>query len=273
MQATVDGSGVEIHYEVEGDGPPLILHTGGGGDLEMWRTAGYTTGLAGRRLILIDHRGHGASGRPSDRGQHRIDRYVEDVLAVADAVDEPRFCFFGYSAGAAVGYRLAARHPDRIVGLIGLGAVGPGPSVDEGDLELAARIRREGSDALVTWLREDEPDFPEWFADQMRSTDPEMFALLLEAWAAWGGPWEEFEKVEAQTLVVVGQLEEGTDDDAAVHARRAAEAIPHGRAVVLPELGHVMAFVRADLVLPHARAFLDDVAPMTGEAAIGEVER
>ncbi len=261
MRATVDVSGVEIHYEVEGDGPPLMLHTGGGGDLEMWRTAGYTAGLTGRRLILIDHRGHGASGRPTEREQHGIDRYVEDVLAVADAVDAPRLCFFGYSAGAAVGYRLAARHPDRIAGLVGLGAVGPGPSEDEEDLELAARIREEGSDALVTWLREDEPELPEWFADQMRSTDPEMFALLLETWASWGGPWEEFEEIEAPTLVVVGQLEEGANDDAAAHARRAAETLPDGRAVVIPELGHVMAFVRADLVLPHVRAFLDDVAP------------
>ena len=140
--------------------------------------------------------------------------------------------------------------------------MGPGPSEDEEDLELAARIREEGSDALVTWLREDEPDLPEWFADQMRSTDPEMFALLLEAWASWGGPWEEFEKIEAPTLVVVGQLEEGDNDDAAAHARRAAATLPDGRAVVIPDLGHVMAFVRADLVLPHVRRFLDDVAPI-----------
>ena len=260
--ATVDGSGVEIHYEVEGEGPPLILHTGGGGDLEMWRTAGYTAGLAGRRLILIDHRGHGASGWPTDREQHRIDRYVEDVLAVADALGEPRFCFFGYSAGAAVGYRLAARHSERVAGLIGLGAVGgPEPADEDDDLELAARIRTEGSDTIVTWLREEEPHVPEWFADQMRSTDPEMFALLLEAWASWGGPWEEFEKIEAPTLIVVGQREEGANDDAAAHARRAAETLPDGRAVVIPELGHVMAFVRADLVLPHVRGFLDDVAP------------
>lgn len=262
MQATVDGSGVEIHYEVEGAGPPLILHTGGGDDLEMWRTAGYTAGLVGRRVVLIDHRGHGASGRPKERAQHGIDRYVDDVLAVADALGEPRFSFFGYSAGASVGYRLAARHPERVAGLVGLGAVGgPQPADDDEDLELAARIREEGSEALVTWLREEEPDFPEWFADQMRSTDPEMFALLLEAWTSWGGPWDEFAKIQAPTLLVVGQREEGANDDAAAHAQRAADTIPDGRAVVLPELGHVMAFVRADLVLPHVLAFLDDVAP------------
>jgi pimeloyl-ACP methyl ester carboxylesterase len=261
---TVTSTGVEIHYEVEGDGPPLILHTGGGGDLEMWRLAGYTRGLPGRRLMLIDHRGRGESGRPRDTAQHGIDLYVHDVLSVADDAGEPRFSFFGYSAGAAIGYRLAAEHPDRIVSLVGLGAVDPPPPHEANVLETAARIRREGSEGLVQWLREDEPDFPEWFADQMRSTDPEMFALTIEAWAPWGGPWTEFARVEAPTLTVVGQLEEGDRFSAADHAGQAAAALQDGRVVVLPDLGHVMAFVRADLVLPHVRAFLDETAPEDG---------
>jgi pimeloyl-ACP methyl ester carboxylesterase len=257
--ATVNSSGVEIHYEVEGDGPPLILHTGGGGDLEMWRLAGYTHGLPGRRLMLIDHRGRGKSGRPRDIAQHGIDLYVRDVLAVADDAGESRFSFFGYSAGAAIGYRLAAEHPDRIASLVGLGAVGP-PTRERDLLEVAARIRREGSEGLVQWLREEEPDFPEWFADEMRSTDPEMFALCIEAWMPWGGPWAEFARVEAPTLIVVGQLEEDDRESAADHARRAAASLQDGRAVVLPDLGHVMAFARSDLVLSHVRAFLKETA-------------
>jgi pimeloyl-ACP methyl ester carboxylesterase len=260
VMGTVSSSGVEIHYEVEGDGPPLIMHTGGGGDLDMWRLAGYTHGLPGRRLILMDHRGLGKSGRPRDVAQHGIDLYVRDVLAVADDAGEVRFSFFGYSAGAAIGYRLAAEHPDRIVSLVGLGAVGPPPPRQGNLLETAARIRREGSEELVRWLREEEPDFPGWFADQMRSTDPEMFALSIEAWATWGGPWAEFHRVAAPILIVVGQLEEDDRVSAADHARQAAASLRNGRVVVLPDLGHVMAFVRADLVLPHVLAFLNETA-------------
>jgi pimeloyl-ACP methyl ester carboxylesterase len=252
----IDSAGVEIHYEVQGDGPPLVLHTGGGGDLEMWRLAGYAEGLAGRRLILIDHRGRGASGRPTDVAQHGIDRYVADVLAVATAAGTERFDFFGYSAGAAVGYRLAAQHPERVVSLIGLGAVGSPADADD-SLDVAARIRREGSEELVRWLREEEPDFPGWFADQMRNTDPEMFALTLEAWATWGGPWAEFAKIQTPTLIVVGQLEEGDDHSAGTNARAAAARAHDGRAAVIPGVAHVMAFVRSDLVLPLVRDFLE----------------
>ena len=258
---TVPRSGVDIHYEVEGDGPALVLHTGGGGDLRMWRTAGYTKGLHGRHLILVDHRGHGASGRPKDIEQHHIDAYVDDVLAVADALGEDRFGFFGYSGGASVGYRLAAQHPDRVVALVGLGAVGPESGSEEDDSEFIARIRREGSEAVVSMLRENEPDLPEWFADQMRGTDPEMFALQLEGREPWGGPWAEFPKIEVPTLIVVGQTEEGDEHSAGAHALQAAQTLPNGRAEVLPGVGHVLAFVRADLVLPHVLAFLSVAAP------------
>jgi pimeloyl-ACP methyl ester carboxylesterase len=254
---TVVSNGVPVHYEVEGDGPPLIRHTGGGGDLEMWRPAGYTEGLKGRRLILMDHRGRGKSGRPNDMTHHGIDHYVRDVLAVADDAGAERFAFFGYSAGAAVGYRLAARHPAYVVSLVGLGAVGSPHEDDAESFAFAARIRREGSNSLVSGLRDEEPELPDWFADQMRSTDPEMFALTLEAWTAWGGPWAEFANIEVPTLLVVGQLEEGDGETAGVNAKTAALEMRDGRAEVLPRVGHVMAFVHSELVLPPVRAFLD----------------
>jgi pimeloyl-ACP methyl ester carboxylesterase len=224
----------------------------------MWRIAGYATGLADRRVILMDHRGHGASERPRDVEEHRIDRYVEDVVAVADDLDLQAFSFFGYSAGASVGYRLAATRPERVHAVIGLGAVGPQEWVDGDDdvAEIAERVRTHGSGELVAWLREEEPDIPGWFEDQMRSTDPEMFALTIEARATWAGLWSEFPSVRCPTLLIVGETEE---PDAGTNASRAAALMGDGRAVVLEGLGHVAAFVRSDLVIPHVRAFLDDL--------------
>jgi pimeloyl-ACP methyl ester carboxylesterase len=111
----------------------------------------------------MDHRGHGASGRPRGIEHHGIDAYVADVIAVADDLGIDRLSLFGYSDGAAVGYRLAARHPDRVHALVGLDTVGAEGETMRDRLERAVRIRDEGTEAVVTWLREAEPSLPEWF--------------------------------------------------------------------------------------------------------------
>jgi pimeloyl-ACP methyl ester carboxylesterase len=255
---TFQRDGVDIHYEVEWAGPDLFLHTGGGGDLRMWRLAGYVAALTDHRLVLIDHRGHGRSGRPNRLEDHPIDTYVDDVLAIADRLGSARFSFFGYSGGADVGYRLAATHPDRVNAFIALGTPG-GPEDSMADTaDLATSVRAEGPTALMRGLRAAEPELPPWFGEQMFSTDPEMFALHLKAWAAWGGPWSELDRIVAPSLVVVGEREEGPDGPAGDHARALASRLRDGRAAVLPDLGHCMAFVRSDMVVPLVERFLDD---------------
>jgi pimeloyl-ACP methyl ester carboxylesterase len=54
-----------LHYEVEGDGPPVVLHLGAGCDSELRHAAGYLEPLTtSHRCILFDHRGHGLSDEP-----------------------------------------------------------------------------------------------------------------------------------------------------------------------------------------------------------------
>jgi pimeloyl-ACP methyl ester carboxylesterase len=78
---------VKIYYEMEGDGPNVIFQTGAAGDMNMWREAGYIKNLEGFKKVLMDHRGHGRSSKLPALDQHRMEDYVEDVLAVMDALD------------------------------------------------------------------------------------------------------------------------------------------------------------------------------------------
>ncbi|MCH7787371.1 MAG: alpha/beta fold hydrolase, partial [Chloroflexi bacterium] len=59
-----DNNGVKIHYEVEGEGPPLVLQHGFTRSLQGWRDNGYVTALKDDyKLIMVDSRGHGASDK------------------------------------------------------------------------------------------------------------------------------------------------------------------------------------------------------------------
>jgi hypothetical protein len=86
-----DNDGIRIHYEVEGVGPPLMLHHGFTISLEEWRRFGYVDALKSEyQVILIDARGHGASDKPHDPAAYEMARRAGDVVAVLDDLGSTR---------------------------------------------------------------------------------------------------------------------------------------------------------------------------------------
>jgi pimeloyl-ACP methyl ester carboxylesterase len=77
-----------------------------------------------RLVITMDLRGRGRSDHDPTGATYRPDVYVDDVLAVLDALGVPRAAFLGTSLGGAVAMALAAAHPERVAGLL-LNDVGP----------------------------------------------------------------------------------------------------------------------------------------------------
>ena len=119
--------GVSIHYETEGDGEPLVLMHGGGGDLEGWRLAGYTDVLRDSyRLILIDSRGRGQSGWPPAQEDYELRTRVVDVTTVLDDLKIDRAYFLGYAMGGWIGWGAATYAPQRFLALA-IGGFGPQP--------------------------------------------------------------------------------------------------------------------------------------------------
>jgi pimeloyl-ACP methyl ester carboxylesterase len=81
----VRSQGLRMHYQVEGDGPPLVLQHGFGDSLESWYELGYVEALKDEyRLILIDARGHGASDKPHEPEAYSFQNVTIDVVAVLD---------------------------------------------------------------------------------------------------------------------------------------------------------------------------------------------
>jgi pimeloyl-ACP methyl ester carboxylesterase len=79
--------GTRIHYQVEGQGPPLVLQHGFTGKLKQWYSFGYVDALrTDYQLILVDARGHGASDKPHDPAAYALPLRVGDVLSVLDTL-------------------------------------------------------------------------------------------------------------------------------------------------------------------------------------------
>ncbi|HEV2520035.1 MAG TPA: alpha/beta fold hydrolase [Thermoplasmata archaeon] len=253
----VKNGDVDIHYEVEGTGPALVLHTGAGGDLRIWREAGYPAGLPGFQLVLIDQRGRGQSGHPTVVEEHVMSKYVEDVRLVLDAIDVETAGFWGYSNGLFVGLAFGASYPDRLQCMVGTGAVPFSdftdlPPIEDRSAFIAKVVAEGGVRADVDGYERKEGDrFPKSIDANVRATDPQMGALRRIAWRSWRGPKTVTPKLAVPVLIIAGE-KEILDNSTAT----AIAAFPNARLVTLPGTGHLGAFYRSDLALPHANPFL-----------------
>ena len=251
-----NNGGVRIHYEVLGKGPPLFLHVGAGREWDLWKLAGYTGRIKDHRLILIDPRGRGDSGRPRTLAAHRMENYVSDVICVLDDLQIDSTSFWGHSDGARVGFVLSLKHPDRVNALVAVGGQDEPGEFMKWRESWAERSRREG----MTWLepmirssyrRVRGKGYPSWYRNKKRDRDPEIFALNLLAWRPWIERWDMYPRIRVPSLVMAGSREDPTG-----LVTRIAKLMPKGQSVVVKGQGHMSMFMRSDISLLHARPFL-----------------
>lgn len=116
---STNSNGHKIHYELVGEGPPLVLHPGMYGTGSAWTAAGYTAALRDRHtLIALDPLGMGASDAPRDSASYTLRSRADYVTAVLDDLGIERAAFWGYSLGALTAFGLAIHAPHRCARLV-----------------------------------------------------------------------------------------------------------------------------------------------------------
>jgi pimeloyl-ACP methyl ester carboxylesterase len=93
---------------------PVVLQHGFTADTIVdWLVPGTVAGLtaAGRRVVGIDARGHGRSGKSPDATRYGEERMADDLLTVIALLDAPAVDLVGYSMGAVVALLAAAQLP------------------------------------------------------------------------------------------------------------------------------------------------------------------
>jgi pimeloyl-ACP methyl ester carboxylesterase len=98
-----------------GDVPTLLIHGLAGSSLAEWYQVAPKLAVD-RRVIMIDHRGHGLSA-PGDR-RFDIEDDADELAAVLDAMGVGQVDVVGYSMGGVIAQSLARRHPGRVRRLV-----------------------------------------------------------------------------------------------------------------------------------------------------------
>jgi pimeloyl-ACP methyl ester carboxylesterase len=239
---------IRIHYQLDGEGPALVLHHGLGGSLEVWRQLGYAAALRDNyKVIMLDARGHGASDKPHDRAAYGLLTLVEDVLAVLEALQLSKAHFLGYSMGGWIGLGLAKYAPERVESLV-LG--GTHAYADQSYVDAFGPLDGGDPEAFLAAL---ERVLEETVPPEVR---PRLLANDLRALtAAAAQPRPSLEDV-LPTMVMPCLLFVGEADGRRAAVEKCANQISHATLATIPGVSHVNALARSDVVLPHVIRFL-----------------
>lgn len=96
------------------DGPLVLFLHGFPESSAEWTHVLPTVAAAGYRVVAPNQRGYAPGARPDGIAAYHIDRLVEDVVGMTDALGATRFDLVGHDWGALVAWAVADRHPDRV---------------------------------------------------------------------------------------------------------------------------------------------------------------
>jgi pimeloyl-ACP methyl ester carboxylesterase len=209
-----------------------------------------------RRVLTVDLRGRGLSDPDPNWRNYTLDVYVADVLAMLDHLRLTRVIVIGTSLGGLVGMYLAARHPQRIAGLV-LNDIGP--ELDPaGMIRIASSVGTSGpvaswADAAAEASRSHSHALPdlsaqdwETFAHRVyREREPgvierDMDPAIGRALRSQTGPlpdfWQVFGSLHAVPLLVIRG--EHSDLFAETTLQRMLAMHPALSACTIPSRGH-----------------------------------
>jgi pimeloyl-ACP methyl ester carboxylesterase len=211
-----DSNGVKIRYADEGKGVPVLLIHGfsASGDLN-WRMPGVISGLADQyRVITIDNRGHGLSGKPHESAKYG-EEMAEDAVRLLDHLGIKKAHLVGYSMGGMIAAKLLTTHPDRFlsVTLGGHGGVQEGADMSQLDALAESLEAGKGIKPLLIFLTPTgKPPLSEQQIDQMNKgvmafNDQKALAAVVRSWKGLAISDAKLKANKVPTLALIGELD------------------------------------------------------------------
>ncbi len=262
MVPFANNQGVNIYYEVDGHGPPLLLAHGATGNTSSWRGFGYVDKLKDDYMVIVyDARGHGQSDKPHETTAYDYRYMTADALAVMDALDLVKTHFWGYSMGGFIGFALGIHHAQRIRSLI-LGGTSPYSDTTDSSLQDRPLVKvfnagiAEGPDAAVELMRELFGTITPQYEARLRTLDYQAMLNCYEGMYYWPDFRDE---LATMTMPCLLYMAEGDDDAEFTGSHAIVKQMPNATFVGLAGYNHVTAFADSESIIPSVRGFLANV--------------
>jgi pimeloyl-ACP methyl ester carboxylesterase len=271
-----DSAGVPIHYVLTGkdDGEPVVLLHGFASSIEAQWPSVIDALKKDYKVIAIDLRGCGGSGKPHDPKKYGIE-LTNDVVRLLDHLKIDRAHVIGYSMSSGTGLLLAVHHGGRVrtlaccgAGTVSFGsntppAANPNPDALPRNplLDDLAKALDRGSIEPLT-LRLTPPGQPRPTPEAIKAHDAALLAVndarALAAMVRGAGSRDtritekQIQDIRVPTLAIVG-----ADDTLKFGVDKLKQLLPATRVVVIANAHHLNAYTRPEFAAA-LKQFLDD---------------
>lgn len=244
-------NGMQMYYEMHGqEGKAVILFLHGlGSSTQDWELQ--TPYFAGDyRVLLVDIRGHGRSGKPA--GPYSLRQFAQDVVMLLDHLKIDKAHVVGLSMGGMIAFQMAADYPER---LLTMTIANSGPAV----------VARTFKEKFAIWMRffivrllgmqkmgetlakrlfvrpEEEP-LRQTFIQRWAENDPRAYMDAMRGIVGWSVE-DQISRMHVSTLVLASD-----QDYTPVAVKEAYVArMPNATLKILPDSHHAVAVERPEL--------------------------
>ncbi len=239
-------NGINLHYTIQGQGPPLLLIMGLGGPAAAWDQEFVEQMTDAYQVITYDNRGTGQSDKPDE--PYSIAQFASDAVGLLSVLDISRAHIFGISMGGMIAQEIGVHHQQHVASLT-LGCTTPGgkhsvPAPPESMEALKGRAGQTPEEAIREgWKLSYSEEYIAAHRDELESTmrrvlehSTPFFAYKRHLDATMTlRVYRQLKGITAPTLVATGR------DDVLIPAANSeilAREIPNAQLAIFDNAGH-----------------------------------
>lgn len=209
-------NGIKMYVEVYGEGQPLLMIHGNGGDMSAFaENVPYFSKKY--KVILADSRAHGKSTDPAD--SLSFEQMADDFATLLDTMKVPKAYVLGWSDGGINAILMAMRHPDKVIKLASTGAnLWPDSTALQPDAwRSSAKYYNENKNR-------------KWLTDKTKND----WKIFMLDWDQPNIKLPELQQVKCPALIIAGDHDVIVD----AHTRLIAKSILGAQLWIVPRSGH-----------------------------------